>query len=66
MKDAVSGDMLRLVTNRRLPADFRMEKSGDFNNHHFMLKVIIGIKGEPPELKHLSRVRKINQKRFPK
>ena len=60
MKDAVSGDMLRLVTNKLLPADFRMEQSDGAIHHHFLLNKI-GRKGEPPELKHLSRVRKRNQ-----
>ena len=35
-------------------------------NHHVSYTEFIGIRGEPPELKHLSRARKRNQPRFPK
>ena len=63
MKDVTSCDKLRWAANKLRPADFRMWE-------HLWWRIIdhilnqIGIWGEPPELKHLSRGRKRNQTRF--
>ena len=62
-KDAVSCEKLRGVASTHRSADVRMEQSGWFNNQSSYGKYI-AVRGEPPELKHLSRARKRNQTRF--
>ena len=62
-KDAVSCEKLRGVASTHRSADIRMEQSGWFNNQSSYGKYI-AVRGEPPELKHLSRARKRNQTRF--
>ena len=62
-KDVISCEKLRWAANKLRPADIRMWE-------HLWWRIIdhilneIGIWGEPPELKHLSRGRKRNQTRF--
>ena len=46
-----------------LEMDFRMEQSG-WSHVQSPCTESIGVRGEPPELKHLSRARKRNQPRF--
>ena len=60
MKDVISCDKLRGVANEHWSGDFRMGKPTE--RYHILNK--IGIWGEPPELKHLSRARKRHQPRF--
>ena len=63
MKDAISCDKLRGAANKLRSGDFRMGKPGRaILCQHTLNK--IGVCGEPSELKHLSRTRKRNQKRF--
>ena len=62
-KDVTSCDKLRGVANERRSVDFRMGKPGRAILCQRALNKI-GVRREPPELKHLSRARKINQPRF--
>ena len=63
MKDVTSCDKLRGAANRLRSGDFRMGKPGTAILCQPALNKI-GVGGEPPELKHLSRARKRNQPRF--
>ena len=63
MKDVISCDKPRGAANEHWSVDFGMEKSGRSKVRSSYAESI-GIWGEPPELKHLSRARKRNQKRF--
>ena len=60
MKDVISCDKLRGAANKLRSGDFRMGKP----TVRYLILNKIGIRGEPPELKHLSRARKRNQQRF--
>ena len=60
MKDVISCDKLRGAANEPWSVDFRMGKPTA--RYHILNQ--IGIWGEPPELKHLSRARKRHQPRF--
>ena len=60
MKDVISCDKLRGAANELRSGDFRMGKPTA--RYHILNQ--IGIGGEPPELKHLSRARKRHQPRF--
>ena len=60
MKDVISCDKLRGVANVHWSGDFRMGKP----TVRYRILNQIGIWGEPPELKHLSRARKRHQPRF--
>ena len=60
MKDVISCDKLRGAANKLRSGDFRMGKP----TARYLILNKIGIRGEPPELKHLSRARKRNQQRF--
>ena len=60
MKDVISCDKLRGVANEHWSGDFRMGKP----TVRYPILNQIGIGGEPPELKHLSRARKRHQPRF--
>ena len=62
-KDVISCDKLRGGANNRRSGDFRMGKPGRAILCQPALNQI-GVGGEPPELKHLSRARKRNQPRF--
>ena len=62
-KDVTSCDKLRGGANNRRSGDFRMGKPGRAILCQRALNQI-GVRGEPPELKHLSRARKRNQPRF--
>ena len=62
-KDVTSCDKLRGGANIRRSGDFRMGKPGSAIHCQPALNKI-GVGGEPPELKHLSRARKRNQQRF--
>ena len=64
-KDVTSCEKLRLGANIHRPADIRMGKPGRAILCQPALNQI-GVGGEPPELKHLSRARKRNQQRFRK
>ena len=64
-KDVTSCDKLRGAANERRSADVRMGKPGGAILRQPALNQI-GVGGEPPELKHLSRARKRNQPRFRK
>ena len=64
-KDVTSCDKLRGGANNRRSGDFRMGKPGRAILCQRALNKI-GVRGEPPELKHLSRARKRNQPRFRK
>ena len=63
MKDVAIYDKPRGVESRHRSVDFRMGKPGWVNIQSTYTEYI-GIGGEPPELKHLSRARKRNQPRF--
>ncbi len=63
-KDAINCDKLRGAVSTLRSADVRMEQSNRANLCYRILNKI-GIRGKPPELKHLSRARKRNQARFP-
>ena len=65
MKDVTSCDKLRGGANSHRSGDFRMGKPGRAILCQPALNQI-GVGGEPPELKHLSRARKRNQQRFRK
>ena len=60
MKDVISCDKLRGAANKLRSGDFRMGKP----TVRYPILNKIGIGGEPPELKHLSRARKRHQPRF--
>ena len=60
MKDVISCDKLRGAANELRSGDFRMGKPTE----RYPILNKIGIGGEPPELKHLSRARKRHQPRF--
>ena len=60
MKDVISCDKLRGAANEQWSGDFRMGKP----TARYPILNQIGIGGEPPELKHLSRARKRHQPRF--
>ena len=60
MKDVTSCDKLRGAANELRSGDFRMGKP----TARYRILNQIGIRGEPPELKHLSRARKRHQQRF--
>ena len=62
-KDAVSCEKLRGVASTHRSAGVRMEQSGR-GNILSPYGEYIAVRGEPPELKHLSRARKRNQTRF--
>ena len=64
-KDVTSCDKLRGGAHIRRSADFRMGEPGRAILCQRALNKI-GVRGEPPELKHLSRARKRNQPRFRK
>ena len=63
-KDVTNCDKLRGAVSRLWSADFRMEQSGKRKVLSSYTEYI-GIWGEPPELKHLSRARKRNQNEIP-
>ena len=63
MKDVISCDKLRGAANELRSGDFRMGKPGRAILCQRALNQI-GVRGEPPELKHLSRARKRHQPRF--
>ena len=65
MKDVISCDKPRGAANKLRSGDFRMGKPDTVNPYQRMVNQIV-IRGEPPELKHLSRARKSNQPRFRK
>ena len=60
MKDVISCEKLRGAANELRSGDFRMGKP----TVRYPILNKIGIGGEPPELKHLSRARKRHQPRF--
>ena len=60
MKDVISCDKLRGAANELWSGDFRMGKP----TARYPILNQIGMGGEPPELKHLSRARKRHQPRF--
>ena len=60
MKDVISCDKLRGAANEHWSGDFRMGKPAE----RYPILNQIGMGGEPPELKHLSRARKRHQPRF--
>ena len=62
MKDVISCEKRRGAANELRSGDFRMGKP----TARYRILNQIGIRGEPPELKHLSRARKSNQPRFRK
>ena len=62
-KDAANCDKLWGAVSRHRSIDIRMEQSGR-SHVRSLYTESIGIEGEPPELKHLSRARKRNQPRF--
>ena len=64
-KDVVSCEKLRGAANKRLSADIRMGQPA-YCHEYAPYTEYIGVWGEPPELKHLSRVRKRNQPRYRK
>ena len=63
MKDVTSCDKLRLAANERMTRRFPNEGTLTVKNRESYTEYI-GVRGEPPELKHLSRGRKRNQPRF--
>ena len=65
MKDVISCDKPRGAANKLRSGDVRMGKPDTVNPYQRMVNQI-AIRGEPPELKHLSRARKSNQPRFRK
>ena len=60
MKDVISCEKLRGAANELRSGDIRMGKP----TARYPILNQIGIGGEPPELKHLSRARKRHQPRF--
>ena len=62
-KDVTSSDKPRGAAHKRRSVDFRMGKPGSAIRCQRALNQI-GVRGEPPELKHLSRARKRHQPRF--
>ncbi len=62
MKDVISCEKLRGAANELRAGDIRMGKP----TVRYPILNKIGIGGEPPELKHLSRARKRHQPRFRK
>ena len=62
MKDVISCEKLRGAANKLRSGDIRMGKP----TARYPILNKIGIGGEPPELKHLSRARKRHQPRFRK
>lgn len=64
MKDAISCDKLRGAANKLRSGDFRMGKPGSAIHCQRALNQI-GVRGEPSELKHLSRTRKRHQNEIP-
>ena len=62
MKDVISCEKLRGAANELRSGDIRMGKP----TARYPILNKIGIGGEPPELKHLSRARKRHQPRFRK
>ena len=64
-KDVVSCEKPGGAANKHRSRDIRMEQSGGSNGPSPYAESI-GVWGEPPELKHLSRARKRNQPRFRK
>ena len=60
MKDVISCEKLRGAANELRSGDIRMGKP----TARYPILNKIGIGGEPPELKHLSRARKRHQPRF--
>ena len=62
MKDVISCEKLRGAANKLRSGDIRMGKPTA--RYHTLNQ--IGVWGEPPELKHLSRARKRHQPRFRK
>ena len=60
MKDVISCEKLRGAANELRSGDIRMGKP----TARYRILNEIGIRGEPPELKHLSRARKRHQPRF--
>ena len=64
-KDVTSCEKLRLGANIHRPADVRMGKPGGAILRQPALNQI-GVGGEPPELKHLSRARKRKQHVIPR
>ena len=64
-KDVTSCDKLRGAAHTHRSVDFRMGKPGTAIPYQRALNKI-GVRGEPPELKHLSRARKRHQPRFRK
>ena len=64
-KDVISCEKPRGAANKPWSVDIWMEQSGGCNDPSWHTESI-GMSGEPPELKHLSRARKRNQPRFRK
>ena len=64
-KDATTCDKLRLVGNKRLTRRFPNGETPTVKNRGSVHESIV-YRGEPAELKHLSRRRKRNQTRFRK
>ena len=64
-KDVTSCDKLRGAAHTHRSGDFRMGKPDTAIPYQRALNQI-GVRGEPPELKHLSRARKRHQPRFRK
>ena len=62
-KDATNCEKPRGAVSRQRAVDIRMEKSG-WSHVQSSCGEYIVVRGEPPELKHLSRARKRNQPRF--
>ena len=60
MKDVISCDKLRGAANELRSGDIRMGKP----TVRYRTLNQIGVRREPPELKHLSRARKRHQPRF--
>ena len=63
MKDVISCDKPRGAANKLWSVDFWMEQS-TWVHTQVSYTESIGVWGEPPELKHLSRARKRHQPRF--
>ena len=63
MKDVTSCDKPRGAANKHYIRGFPNGETPMVKNHGTYTEYI-GIRGEPPELKHLSRERKRNQPRF--
>ena len=65
MKDVVNCDKLRGAVNRRYIRRFP-NGATHIGEAYVTYSKYIAIRGEPPELKHLSRARKRHQPRFRK